>query len=50
MTPEVMFDRSTIYEFLEIPSKSELIFEQANKVFETELVSVEGDGLVSPWL
>ena len=38
-TREVMFDRSTTYEFLEIPSESELISEPANTTFESELLS-----------
>ena len=41
-----MFDGSTTYEFLEIPFGSEPISEPANTAFESELVSVEGDGFV----
>ena len=47
MTQEVMFDGSTTYGFLEIPSESELISEPASTAFEVTL-SVGGDGLVPP--
>jgi hypothetical protein len=47
MTQEVMFDGSTTYRFLEIPSESELISEPASTAFEVTL-SVGGDGLVPP--
>jgi len=36
MTQEVMFDGSTTYEFLEIPSESELISEPASTAFESD--------------
>jgi hypothetical protein len=47
MTQEVMFDGSTTYEFLEIPSESELISEPASTALKVTL-SVGGDGLVPP--
>jgi len=36
MTQEVMFDGSTTYGFLEIPSESELISEPASTAFESD--------------
>jgi hypothetical protein len=43
-----MFDGSTTYEFSEIPLESEPISEPASKAFESELLSVGGDGLAPP--
>jgi hypothetical protein len=41
-----MSDGSTTYEFLETPLESGPISEPASTVFQSELRSVEGDGLV----
>src|SRR5215510_3712315 len=45
-TREVMFDRSTTYGFLEIPSESELTSEPANTAFESRLFRAESGRLV----